>query len=227
VEIVEVPEHRGLFSVFKPQKPRIHSVEEYEALLNRGDDEPEWQSKTWMEPELAAFLNSLHANFADTIVWGNGAIRLDLKGYLDIQSPPDRFVLAGRAMVVRGNEVLLVETPYGNHILPGGRRENGETTEDAVQREVLEETGWVVNNLTPFAVLHLQYQTPMPQNVGRVIYPDFIWHVFIAEPSEYREQRRIQDEREVVLAANFKPIGEVLKSGLAPFQQELLAALVR
>jgi hypothetical protein len=51
--------------------------------------------------------------------------------------------------------------------------------------------------------------------------------VFIAEPSEYREQRRIQDEREVVLAANFKPIGEVLKSGLAPFQQELLAALVR
>jgi ADP-ribose pyrophosphatase YjhB (NUDIX family) len=115
-------------------------------------------------------------------VWAKGAIRLKLEGFLGAQSPPDRLVLAGRAILVRGNDVLVVETPYGNHILPGGRREFGETTVDAIRRELLEETGWIVGHLSPFAVLHLHYETPMPQNVGRVIYPDFIWHVFTAEP---------------------------------------------
>jgi 8-oxo-dGTP pyrophosphatase MutT (NUDIX family) len=180
-----------------------------------------------MDPELAAFLDSRKADFGDTIVWANGDIRLNLKGYFDLQSPPDRFVLAGRAIVARGSEVLVVETPHGNHILPGGRREDGETTVAAIQREVLEETGWVIDSLRPFAVLHLQYQTPMPQNVGRVIYPDFIWHVFTAEASEYCEERQLRDESEVVLATCFKPIEEALGAQLDPFQHDLLDALTR
>jgi 8-oxo-dGTP pyrophosphatase MutT (NUDIX family) len=98
---------------------------------------------------------------------------------------------------------------------------------DAIRREVLEETGWVVDNLKPFAVLHLQYQTPMPQNVGLVIYPDFIWHVFTAEPVEHCQQRQLPDESEIVLATCFKPIEEVLNAHLDPFQRDLLAALQR
>src|SRR4030095_11986297 len=80
-----------------------------------------------MDSELAAFLDSRNPDFADTIFWPNGAIRLNPKGYLGVQSPPNSFVLAGRAIVVRGNGVLVVETPHGDHILPGGRREEGET----------------------------------------------------------------------------------------------------
>jgi hypothetical protein len=60
-----------------------------------------------MDSELAAFLDSRNPDFADTIFWANGAICLNLKGYLGVQSPPDSFVLAGRAIVVRGNGVLL------------------------------------------------------------------------------------------------------------------------
>ena len=180
-----------------------------------------------MEPELAAFLNSRVANFFDTIDWPESGTRLKLQGFLSKESPPDRFVLAGRAIVVRSNEVLLIETPYGNHVLPGGRREEGETTTDAIHRELIEETGWLIRNLMPFAILHLHYETPVPRNVGRVIYPDFIWHVFTAEPMEFRGLDPQPDDREVLLGSCFKPIADVLKDDIDPFQKDLLTALAQ
>jgi 8-oxo-dGTP pyrophosphatase MutT (NUDIX family) len=110
-------------------------------------------------------------------------------------------------------------------VIPGGRREPGETTVAAIQRELLEETGWVVGNLRPFAFLHFHYETPRPSHVIRIFYPDFIWHIFLAEPVEYRASERVQDTSEVILEASFRPVSEVLKATLAPFQRALLAAL--
>ena len=56
--------------------------------------------------------------------------------------------LAVRALVRRAGRLLLVESADGDLALPGGGVEAGESPEDALRREVLEETGAVVREVT-------------------------------------------------------------------------------
>jgi 8-oxo-dGTP pyrophosphatase MutT (NUDIX family) len=56
--------------------------------------------------------------------------------------------LAVRALVRRTGRLLLVESADGDLALPGGGVEPGESLEDALRREVREETGAVVREVT-------------------------------------------------------------------------------
>jgi 8-oxo-dGTP pyrophosphatase MutT (NUDIX family) len=178
-----------------------------------------------MDPELSTFLESRIADFSQQLVWRGGEHRLQLRGYFTTDPPPDAFVLAGRALVIDDQQVLVVQDGDGEHILPGGRRESGESAVDAVYREVIEETGWSISNPTVFSVIHLHHETPEPVNVGRIIYPDFLWHVFIAKPLSFDPRARHTDGYE--LGAAFRPIAKVLQQSLEPFQRILLEAAVR
>ncbi len=173
-----------------------------------------------MDAALQRFLAGRSADFSQTIEFGDGAHRLTLRGYLTTDTPPDQLVLAGRALVLRESEVLVVQNPDGEHVLPGGRREAGESPEDSARREVLEEAGWTLGDLEPFAALHLHYETPRPTNpVGRIIYPDFIWQVFRAAPLAHVPQSRQLGDWEQ--DAYFRPVTEVIDI-LEPYQRVLL-----
>ena len=64
-----------------------------------------------------------------------------------------------RAVIIRDNQILLShETVSGWWLVPGGGMEEGETPEECVVREVLEETGLIVQPTEQFLTLHEYYE---------------------------------------------------------------------
>lgn len=84
--------------------------------------------------------------------------------------------------MLRGDEVLLVERGneplLGYWSLPGGVVEAGETLDTAVRREVLEETGLVVE---PLEVVEI-FERIMPDSEGRTEY-HYVLVDYLCEPT--------------------------------------------
>jgi ADP-ribose pyrophosphatase YjhB (NUDIX family) len=57
---------------------------------------------------------------------------------------------------------MVVRDPGSVHILPGGRRRGGESLEQTLRRELLEETGWTINQPQLLGVRHFHQFGPTP-----------------------------------------------------------------
>lgn len=83
---------------------------------------------------------------------------------------PARPLLGVGAVIFQGGSVLLIERGQeplqGWWTLPGGLVETGERLDQALRREVLEETGLIVEPLTVAAV----FERIMPDSGGRIEY---------------------------------------------------------
>jgi len=90
-----------------------------------------------------------------------------------------KFPLPGvGAIIIRGNSIVVVqrgkEPLKGWWSLPGGLIETGEKIEDALRREVLEETGLVVREARPFEI----FERIMRDADGRAEY-HYILHDYL------------------------------------------------
>lgn len=154
-----------------------------------------------MEPQpgsakLAAYLARHTAGAEDEAIWLDGAIRLRITCHLTDEEPPSECIVSARSVVWRGAEVLTVRNPDEWHVLPGGRREGGETPEQTVLREVLEETGVHIERLLRLGFMHLHHLTPKPPDY-EFLYPDFLWAVYLSEARLVeRDHARLSDEYE-------------------------------
>lgn len=133
---------------------------------------------------------------SSTAMWGKGTIPLRITGYLADEPPPLAYVTSVRAVVFKGDEVLVQRNRDGYNLLPGGRREPGETLEETLERELLEESGWTLGARSLLAVVHLQHLGPKPPDY-RYVYPDFVWVIYVAEAESYRPEAMVDDGYEV------------------------------
>lgn len=167
----------------------------------------------------ATFVSSLsrHQPFFDNLVERPQGL-LRVRGYAQTVVVPDVLISAARAVVFKDSRVIVLRESDGvRHVMPGGRRRPGEAPDDTVRRELLEECGWHVGELRPFAFLHFQHPEPP------VDWSDFVNVLFIADAIRY--ERRARDPTQGDVRSRLTPIG-VAVGMLAERHQAILQVAV-
>ena len=158
----------------------------------------------------------------ETDQWGE--LAFEVSGYLVERAPPLRYVTSVRAIVTQGESALVITSPDREHILPGGRREPGESLIETLRRESLEETGWSLRSLRLLGFKHFHHLTPKPDN-HPYPYPDFLQVVYTGTADTYYPDQRIMDDYE--LDARFLPLAAVRALPLSPIQRMFLDAAIQ
>ena len=157
-----------------------------------------------------------------TATWGES--RLQIRYYLGGPPPPSSLVTSVRAVLFRDLTVVVIQDgSLTYHVMPGGRCEPGESIEDTLRREILEETGWTVASHRPLGFIHFRHLTPRPDDYPYP-YPDFVQILFVAEAGE---QVATAQPGEYEISAGFRPVDEALGLSLAREQAALLESALR
>ena len=172
--------------------------------------------------ELAAFLSHCRLLVEEGIIWGSASHFL-CRAYAADELPPPDLVTSVRCVVLRGDTVLVLmrvpEEQDGAHIMPGGRREPGETMEQTMRREVLEETGWEVGVARLLGVIVYRHQTPRPPGYP-FPYPEFVQVIYTAEAVAHHPEAIIPDE--IDGEAVFVPVARAREMRISAWQRAFL-----
>jgi ADP-ribose pyrophosphatase YjhB (NUDIX family) len=172
--------------------------------------------------ELAEFLAAHHAQTREAGSWPE--LRFQLATYLSARLPPLALIGSARTVLLgpgQAREVMVVRDPGSVHILPGGRRRAGESLEQTLHRELLEETGWTIHRPHLLGVRHFHHcRTPD----GRPA-PGFFQAVFAAKANRSRPGQREVGGYE--LEAAFRPLAEVRRLRLPANERLFLQAALR
>ena len=175
-----------------------------------------------MTDDLGRFLSRHKRVSQDTAKWRDG-IELEISGYICSETPPADLVSSVRAIVFKADDVLVMRNLDGTYILPGGRVEEGETFDETLRRELLEEAGVEIKVLPQIGLVHLRHTTPKPKGYSYP-YPDFLWPVFVASVVGLKPDARVDDGYDI--ASQFLPLQEVRASDLENFESAFLEAAV-
>lgn len=132
-----------------------------------------------MEDVVSSFLAPLQPFWTGTNRWPNG-FDLDIANYLHEKMPPAEFVTSVRTVLITEQGIALLHNADGSHMLPGGRRETGESFLDTLRREVREETGCAIRDPILIGFIHIRTLSPRPADYAYP-YPHFFQAVFASE----------------------------------------------
>ncbi len=114
-------------------------------------------------------------------------IVIDLKNY----DRADTFFrrTAARAIIKRGKQYLLIYSKYGDYKFPGGGVKKGESLEEAMIREVKEETGFqVIRETVGFYGKVLELRKGCPEDIL-----EMESHYFFCEVKENAGDRKLDE----------------------------------
>ena len=131
-----------------------------------------------MDQALKRFLKGRTPLAEEEMDWSGGRLELVQTRYTyaldEAASPPLDLVTSVRALLTHGPNIMVVRDPGGEHIVPGGRIDEGEGLLEALKRELLEETGWTVRcEPALIGLFHYHIHSPKPTDY-RYPYPDFL-----------------------------------------------------
>lgn len=176
-----------------------------------------------MQDQLSFYLTFLGPAVSDEhVTWGRQVLRV--RSYLTQAPPPVEFVTSVRCVVMHDDTVLVVHDPDEIHIIPGGRRNPGETLVQTALREVREETGWTVTGLRQLGVKHFQHLSPKAANHAYP-FPNFLQLIYLAEALCY-DAAAIEDDG-YELSAEFHPVTSTTIRTLRMSDRHFLAAARR
>jgi ADP-ribose pyrophosphatase YjhB (NUDIX family) len=178
-----------------------------------------------MDDALRSYLDAHVAHHETTESWpihGRLKVRLALGSTL----PPPHVSSSILAIVVNANRHVLFlhpSSPSGTiaHVLIGGRPEAGETPEQTVIREALEETGWRIEPIRLIGFRHFQHLDPNTPRNDRP-YPDFIQPIYAARAIAHEPALALPADR---IPAEFIDF-EVAENLTEPGQRPLLRATI-
>jgi ADP-ribose pyrophosphatase YjhB (NUDIX family) len=103
-----------------------------------------------------------------------------LSCYLTEKQPPLELIVSARAVLAGPDGTVFAFDDNGAHVLPGGRRAEGEPVLDALAREIGEEVGCsIVGDPRPLGFIELRVDGPRPEG-HRYPYPQSFHVVFSA-----------------------------------------------
>ena len=155
-------------------------------------------------------------------IWWEGKIKLDISAYITEDAPLSSLVSSVRAIVFRGDDVLVMRNRDGTHILPGGRVEHGESQVEALRREIVEEAGIEITDIRRVGFMHLRHRTSRPPDYPYP-YPDFFWPIFRAHYLEDSPNGPASDEYEQ--SSEFVPVTRLICSELSQPELAFLQAI--
>ncbi len=176
-----------------------------------------------MNAELELFLGRHTPFVSESVTWGE-RMRLRAAAYLSPELPPLRHVTSVRAIVLRGESVLVQQDRDSRHILPGGRREGDESLDATLRRELAEETGWSVGKVEQLGFTHFRH-LDRKQPGYAYPHPDFLQIVHVAEASVHSPGARLDDGYEI--GSEFILLTDVRRLSLTPIERVYLDAALR
>jgi hypothetical protein len=159
--------------------------------------------------------------FDGEAIWPSA--RLRARTFIDDFDYPTELLSSARAVVFKGSRVVVVSEIHGErHIEPGGGIEPGESVDQAVRREVVEECGWSVGELKPLGYHYLEPLTPEPPLADRRWGP-MVHAIFVTEGVSF--SRAARDMTQIETGSRLTPIGRALAE-LRRDQASLLRAAI-
>lgn len=158
----------------------------------------------------------------DTDSWFNGRMVFTVDTYLGSVSAPTELVTSVRCVLRCGTQIMLVEDAEGRqHVLPGGQIEPGESRREALEREILEETGYTLASVEQLGACIFTHTTPRPAGY-RFPYPTFVHRVYRGEADE--RNSTASERGEHIVACRFVSREELDTIPLTSGERALVAA---